>query len=358
VAFAPGRINLIGEHTDYNGGYVLPMPLGQGIAVAAARREDALLRVRSLEFAETLSWDPAALVRAQPASWGAYVAGMRVALDRAGLPLGGADLLIASDLPAGAGLSSSAALEVSAARALVALAGAPWDPEAAALMAHRVENDFVGVHSGVMDPFAIALGEPHSALFLDCRSLARESVPVRLDGCAFVLADSGVRRKLDDGRYNARRAECSAAVALLRRWDPGIRTLRDATEAILDRAASDGATDPCLRRARHVVSENGRVLRALEALAQGDAPAFGALLNASHESLARDFEVSCPELDRLVSLARADGACFGARLVGAGFGGCTLNLVAASGAEAFRARLGQAARTFLFEPGMAAHVVD
>lgn len=368
VACAPGRINLIGEHTDYNGGFVLPLALDREVQVAFRRRADARLHLYSAHHDQAVEFESGSGRPGVPegASWANYVAGVFWALREAGYAPPGADLAVSGDLPLGAGLSSSAALELAVARAACALGGWAWDPMAMALVAHKAENDFVGVNCGIMDQFAVALAEPASALFLDCRDRSYRSLPLRFGDCAFVVADSGVERTLRLSAYNERRAECDQAVAALRGLDPAVRTLRDVDEALLDRAARAGRAGALwLKRARHVVSENARVLEAVQALETGDAPAFGALMNASHRSLRLDYAVTGPELDALADLAQADPACLGSRMTGAGFGGCTISLVREAALPAFRRaledgyqrRTGGAARTFVFRAGRPARLL-
>lgn len=304
---APGRVNIIGEHTDYNGGFVLPMAIDRRTTVAVAARDDGTLRCHSMQLADDSGWT-------------VYVEGVVRALADEGVDVGGADVLVDSTVPTGSGLSSSAALEVGSAAALAALTGARVDPRRLAAVAHRAETRYVGVPSGIMDQTASALGEEGHALFLDTRGLAVEQVP--LDPPAkdlhVVVVDSGVRRRLGDGRYAERRRQCEEAAAVL-----GVPQLRDATLEQVEDAAMD---DTLRRRARHVVTEDARVLEAVAALRAGDVADLGPLLLASHASLRNDFEVSSPELDRIVDGAVALGA-LGARLTGAGFGGFTVALV-------------------------------
>jgi galactokinase len=368
VACAPGRINLIGEHTDYNGGFVLPVALDREVQVAFRRRADLSLHLYSAHHGQAveLGLGPGRPGLQEGASWANYVAGVFWALREAGYAPPGADLAVSGDLPIGAGLSSSAALELAVARAAAALGGWGWDPVAMALAAHKAENAFVGVNCGVMDQFAVAVGEPGTALFLDCRDRSFRSLPLRFGGWAFVVADSGVERSLRASAYNERRAECDQALAALRSLDPAVRTLRDVDEALLDRAAGAGHSDALwLKRARHVVSENARVLKAVRALEAGDAPAFGALMNASHRSLRMDYAVTGPELDALADLAQADPACLGSRMTGAGFGGCTISLVREAEVPDFRRaledgyllRTGGVAKTFVFKAGRPARLL-
>ncbi len=334
VAVAPGRVNLIGEHTDYNDGFVLPMAIDRGVGVAFRRRPDRVLRVRAMDLdAAPADIDLDALEPGRLEGWGAYVAGTAWALCKAGIPLPGADLAIHGDLPAGAGLSSSAAVEIAVARALCAAADAPWDAVAMALAARRVENEFVGVQSGIMDPFACAVCEQGHALLLDCRSLAHEAVPIPASA-AIVIMDTGIRRGLAGEAYNERVAACGRAVQAIRAEHPEVRALRDVTPTLLE-SVRDALDPVTYRRARHVVEENARPAAMAAALRAGDLPAAGALLRASHESLRDLYEVSGPALDLAVACAEAHPACYGARLTGAGFGGCAIALVDAGRVQDF-----------------------
>ncbi|MCL6554591.1 MAG: galactokinase, partial [Firmicutes bacterium] len=306
-AVGPGRVNLLGEHTDYNEGYVLPMPLPYQTAVLAAPANDRV-EAHAEEFGQTRSGRPG---DGRTNTWLDYVLGCVWALRAAGFEVPGARLYIRRGVPIGGGLASSAALEVAVLRALRALYHLALDDLTLALVAHRAEVEYVGVRCGVMDQIVASVGRPGEALFLDTRSLRREPVPVP-EGWRFIVADSGAPRRLADAGYNQRRAECERAARLL-----GVPALRDLTPADLVRAA--GLPGPLDRRARHVVTENARVLAGVDALRARSMVTFGRLMNDSHRSLRDDYEVSTPELDRLVSLALAHGA-HGARLTGAGFG--------------------------------------
>jgi galactokinase len=361
VAVAPGRVNLVGEHTDYNDGFVLPMAIDRGLAVAYRPRGDHRLRVHSDATGETWEADVASLEPPVYARWSDYVAGVAWAMARAGHPVAGADLAVAGDVPIGAGLSSSAALEVATARALAAAYDLPWEPVAMARLCQQAENEFVGMACGVMDQFTAACSRAGQALLLDCRSLEAEHVPLP-ESAAVVIIDTGVRRSLARSAYNERRAACESALASLRRADPGLRALRDVSPELL---RSEGPRlDPIARkRAAHVVAENQRPGAMADALRRGDLPAAGALMNDSHASLRDLYEVSSVELDRVVQLARAHGACYGARLTGAGFGGCALALVERDAAEALardverRYRGGVLASCFDCRPAECAHLV-
>ena len=337
VSEAPGRVNLIGEHVDYNEGHVLPIAIDRSIMVAFAPRPDSEVRLYSLDFEQESAFHLERIERDPEAFWSDYVRGVAWALQEAGHRIVGLDAAIEGNVPVGAGLSSSAALEVAALGAFDAASDLRIDRRELALLGQRAENRFVGVACGVMDQMAAALARAGHALLIDCRSLEHEAVPLPLEGLSIVVADSGVRRALLDSQYNLRRQECQQAAELLAAaiTDRPVTALRDVTPDDLVRHG--GKLPPnLLRRARHVVEEEGRVLGAVQALRRGDVEAFGEALNASHRSLRDDYEVSCPELDLLVDLAQALPGVLGARLTGAGFGGCTVNLVRAGALESFR----------------------
>jgi galactokinase len=332
AARAPGRINLIGEHTDYNDGFVLPCAIDRDTLVLVAPREDGVFRARSREDAQPVRIERAQAVR--PGGWGDYVFGVVSALAERGHSLPGAELAVASDVPVGAGLSSSASLCVALVTALDAAFALRLDARTRAAVAHRAESHFAGVPCGVMDQLASALGRRDAALHIDCRSL--ETLPVALPASLRMLvADSGVRRRLASGAYGDRRAECAEALRLAREagiGPPDARALRDIRPA--DLPALERALPATLaRRARHVVRENERVRATAAALAAGDLSAAGAQLRAGMASLRDDFEVSIPELDALCEIADALPGVYGSRLSGAGFGGCTIHLVRADAAE-------------------------
>ncbi len=353
---APGRVNLIGEHTDYNEGFVLPMAVGRYVWLAA--REDGVchLRLFSVLFREEARFDLSSLERDPARPWANYVAGVAWAYAGDGLPVRGLEAALTGDVPIGSGLSSSAALETASAVALEALAGLDVPPVRRALLCQQAEAEFVGVQCGIMDQFVSSLAQEGHALWLDCRSLEYKQVPVPSEA-AVVIADTGVRRALAASAYNERRAQCEEGVRLLQRHMPGIRALRDVPWEVLARWGDD-LPDVVYRRCAHVVQENARVLAAVEALHAGDLERMGRLMDASHASLRDLYEVSCPELDLMVDLARSLPGCFGSRLTGAGFGGCTVSLVAAERAgafardlaEAYTARTGRHTEVFVARP--------
>jgi galactokinase len=342
---APGRVNLIGEHTDYNDGFVLPAALELRTWVAAAARPDRRLRIRSLRFGATLEFDLDDPAPAPRRDWSDYVRGVAVMLQKAGHRLTGTDLLIDSDVPIGAGLSSSAALEVSTGYALLDLSGVAVDRTELARCGQRVENEFVGSRTGIMDQFVSCYGAAGHALLLDCRSLAFRLVPID-PSVRLVICNSMVRHELAAGEYNLRRAECERGVALLKSALPAIRALRDVGAAELTAHAAL-LPELTLRRCRHVVTEDDRVERAGAALDAGRVEEFGRLMNASHVSMRDDYEISCRELDILVELAWRVEGVLGSRMTGGGFGGCTVSMVRVDAVERFRASLaaGYAAAT-------------
>jgi galactokinase len=310
VASAPGRINLIGEHTDYNGGFVLPCAVGRRVAVAVGRGEDELY---STNFDEARS-----LGGEKDSSWADYPRGVAWAIGEAGGEIGGFRAVFAGDVPLGSGLSSSAAIEAATALALDALFGLEMDRKELAVICQRAENEFVGVQSGIMDQYASLLCKEGAALLVDCRSLEAENVPLDLNkaGLGLLVCDTRVERGLADTGYNDRRATCERAARAL-----GVEQLRDAREEDLERLSGEQ-----LKRARHIVTENARVLEAAGALQAEDFQELGRLMCTSHDSMRDDFEISTQELDAFVELAEESGA-LGARLTGAGFGGCAIALV-------------------------------
>jgi len=333
VAVSPGRVNLIGEHTDYNDGFVLPMAIGRAAVVAFRPRADRVLRGHSVAYDETKELALDALRAPGGNDWLSYVAGVFWAFASEGLPLRGLDVVVDGDVPIGAGLSSSAALELATARALATATGTPWDAVRMAKLGQKAENRYVGMNCGIMDQFASAACEAGHALLLDCRSLETRPVPVP-NGVAVVVMDTGARRSLAGSAYNDRRAACERVVAEIAKTAPGVRALRDVTLAELEAAKPRlDATD--FKRASHVVPENKRPVEAAEALQAGDLARAGRLMNDSHFSLRDLYEVSCEELDLVTEVARRQPSCFGARMTGAGFGGCAVALVKAADAEAF-----------------------
>ncbi len=364
---APGRVNLIGEHTDYNDGFVLPMALERETVVAAAPRTDRRVRVHALDLNEQAEFD---LDRPGPqrrGTWLDYIEGVAQALVRRGVRLVGCDLALRSDVPAGAGLSSSAALEVSIGLALVALAGAAVDRVQLALAGQEAEHTYVGANVGIMDQFIAALGERGHALLIDCRALTTTPIPVDTTHTLVVICDTRVKHDLATSAYNERRAECEQGVEILRRAAlPDMHALRDVSVAEFERY-QDLLPEVVRRRCRHVVTENARTLAAAEALKADELETMGQLMYASHESLRGDYEVSCAELDALVEIAAVlPEATLGARMTGGGFGGCTVNLVRRAALAEFSAaitreyarRFGHDPVIYISEAGAGAAEVD
>ena len=331
LARAPGRVNLIGDHTDYNDGFVLPMAIDRAVWIALRPRDDDRVTAHSLDFHEDATFDLRALSHGDD-GWVEYVRGVAWALGthvaRDGKALRGWEGVLAGDVPLGAGLSSSAALELATARAFAATSGLSWNPTEMALLAQRAENEWVGVNCGIMDQLISAAGVDGHALLIDCRSLETRAVPLP-DDVAVVVLDTTTRRGLVDSEYNERRARCEAAARTF-----GVKALRDVDARTFEQRAGE-LDEVTRRRARHVITENARTLAAADALAAGDVQRVGMLMDESHRSLRDDFEVSRAELDAMVEIARAQAGCFGARMTGAGFGGCAVALVTREAAEPF-----------------------
>jgi len=326
VARAPGRVNLIGENTDYNDGLVLPTIVDRHVEVVARRRFDRKVRIVAADLGERCEQDFDGPIDYTGFGWLPYVLGVAHELVQRGRMDVGVDIVFRGTVPREAGLSSSAALEVATAIALDAVFNLWLNPVEMARLCRDVEHRYAGIRCGIMDQFTSRLGRPANALLIDCRSLDARHVPMPLDNHRLVIVDSGVRREGVDSAYNQRRAECEEAVTRLREADDSITSLRDMTLGMLVEHKNLLPPDLFVR-CRHVISENNRVADACESLANGDLAAFGRLMNASHFSLRNDFEVSHPALDRLVEEAIQVDGVLGARLTGAGFGGCTVNLV-------------------------------
>lgn len=329
VTRAPGRVNLIGEHTDYNDGFVFPAAIQREVIVGVSARQDGTVRALSLNFHQESAFD---LIDVQPATenrerWSNYLRAMASTLKGEGVPVCGMNCAVVGDVPLGAGLSSSAAILVASGLAFAAAAGQEMEPVRLALLAQKAEREFVGVNVGIMDQFISALGQPSHALLIDTRALTYEAVPLPETGVSLVIADTNKRRGLVDSEYNTRRTECERAVELLRQRLPAIRALRDVSLEQLEKL--EGLLPEVVRkRARHVVTEDARTLDSAMALKAGDVARFGALMDLSHESLRVDYQVSSKELDAMVDAARSVDGVFGARMTGAGFGGCAIALVA------------------------------
>jgi galactokinase len=334
---APGRVNLIGEHTDYNDGFVLPAAIQFHTKVAIALREDRKLTFYSENYAEQVEFDLQQLPATPRQHWSDYVIGVARKLEEQGTRLPGANLLIYGDVPQGAGLSSSASLEVAVCRAFLEVSASHMDGAEMARLCQRAENEFVGARCGVMDQFVSVHGQKDHALLLDCRSLAYRHQPLP-DDVRLVICNTMVRHSLAAGEYNRRRAECEAAAKFFAERHPAVKALRDVS---LENLEKNGMTLPetIRRRAHHVITENLRVSEAAEALSRRDIERFGQLMRESHASLRDNFEVSCDELDIMVELAGKFDGVYGARMTGGGFGGCTINLVKSGRTDAFQSEL-------------------
>ncbi|MGI6642922.1 MAG: galactokinase [Bacillota bacterium] len=332
--FAPGRVNLIGEHIDYNGGVVLPAALSLGICAGVRLRSDGVVRVRSDNEAGCVEVDLAKpVVYDARHGWANYPKGVVAYLQKDGFILSGCDIVYRGDLPVGAGLSSSAAIEVLTAYLFLYPKMADGiDRAYLARLCQRVENEYIGVGCGIMDQFAVANGRANHAILLDCESLQHEYVPVSLGNYSLVIINTGKKRALGESRYNERRAECQEALKIIQRH----RDVPNLCQATLE-DANRWIDDPILlKRARHVISEHLRTIEASRQLAAGNLGEFGRLLTASHKSLKEDYEVSGFELDTVVALALASNSCLGARMTGAGFGGCAIALVSKDDRERFQ----------------------
>lgn len=333
VARAPGRVNLIGEHTDYNEGFVLPAAIDRAIEFGARRRKDNVVHARSIDFQDEVEFRLDAIEKDDQHAWSNYLRGVLKFLQADGHPLTGADVAFGGNVPREAGLSSSAAVEVGAVALAMKLFNIELGPLEVIRLARKAENEFVNVPCGIMDQFVCALGKRDHALFLDCRDLSYRHVPLS-DRVKIVVCDSGVRRALAASEYEIRLRQCRQAVAQLGTTGLAVKSLREIDLTDLE-VASHSLSEVLLKRARHVVSENDRVLKAVKNLEKGNLESFGKLMIASHESLRDDYEVSCKELDVLVELALKQPGVLGARMTGAGFGGCTVNLVRADAAHGF-----------------------
>ncbi len=349
MARAPGRVNLLGEHVDYNGGFVLPAAIDRAtyVAFSPTRSDDSLVAAADFQEAASFSIETLAaktqLDHSPLPGWARYPAGVAWSLSDHGQPVPGMRAVFASDVPRGAGLSSSASVELAFAIAWMDLGSWSLPPMELALLCQRAENQYVGVRCGIMDQFASACGQQDRLLLLDCRSLEYRALPLP-EGVDIVISDTTVRHAHASGEYNARRAACEEAVRLLQQYLPGIESLRDVRVEEFNRLAP--MLPPLIeKRARHVVEEIDRTLRAVGLLEAGDLPGFGLAMNACHASLRDLYEVSCPEADIMVRIAQSLPGCYGARLTGGGFGGCTVNLVERSRSREFVDRLGAGYRS-------------
>ena len=339
---APGRVNLIGEHTDYNDGFVFPAAIDRDVLIAFSRRNDSQVRAFALNFNQSSTFTLDSIEKAAPGPerWSNYLRAMAWVFQQEGLPVCGLNCVTQGDVPLGAGLSSSAAMLVATGMMLATAGEITPDPVRLARMAQRAEREFVGVNVGIMDQFISALGKKDHALLIDTRFLTYEAVPLPQSGVRIVIADTNKKRGLVDSEYNTRRAECEKAVEIFQNYLPNITALRDVSVADFEKYA-EHLPEITRKRAKHVVTEDARTLESVTALKAGDIARFGQLMNESHESLQRDYEVSCAELDAMVAAARSVEGVYGARMTGAGFGGCTVSLVAEDAVEAFKSTVPQ-----------------
>ncbi|MEK5165930.1 galactokinase [Paenibacillus sp. FSL R5-0527] len=340
---APGRVNLIGEHIDYNGGYVFPAALEFGTTLALRKRADRKMSFASMNLPYTAELDLDQLGKEKSGEWIDYPVGIILELEKLGTRLsGGYDLLFQGEIPNGSGLSSSASLEVVTAYALLSMEGKETDTVEIARLSQRVENGYVGVNSGIMDQFAVANGAKDHAILLMCDTLEYKLVPFRTGAYKLIISNTKKRRGLVDSKYNERRSQCDAALEILRKREPGLEYLAHLQPEQLNEWRGDFPDEVLFNRAKHVVEENARVLKSVDALTANDLKAFGELMNASHDSLRDLYEVSCLELDVMVEEARKIEGTLGARMTGAGFGGCTVSLVHEDAVDRFLAEVGKA----------------
>jgi galactokinase len=337
VVFAPGRINLIGEHTDYQEGFVFPAAISQGIWVAIAKNNLEVSRAYSLDFDQEFSFELGSM-SPKKGHWATYLMGVCTLLQQAGYPLDNFDLVLGGDIPTGAGVSSSAALSVAIGMGISEVFSFHIPKKNLALYAQKAEHLYAGVNCGIMDPYSSAFGVQNHALLLDCRSVTHQEIPVHLGEYSLLLVNSKVSHSLANSAYNQRRAACEESVVILQKSFPEIHTLRDLAESDLPKI-KQLLPEVLFPKAKHVISECARVQQAAEALQSGNLLKMGKLLQASHESLRDDFEVSCSELDFLELQAKSTAGVLGARMMGGGFGGCLLTLLKTNEISNFKTTL-------------------
>lgn len=337
VAKSPGRINLIGEHTDYNLGFVLPAAIDKAAYVAIARRDDQLVRLFAKDLGEHYEVD-INLLPENPGHWSAYILGVVDQLQKLGIALSGFDLVLTCDVPTGAGMSSSAAVECATAFALNALFDLQLERLDLVKMAQKAENEFVGVKCGIMDMFASVMGKDAQVIQLDCRDLSYQYFPLNLGDYKIVLFDTGVKHSLAGGEYNLRRQQCEQGVAVLKERFPEVNSLRDANISMLDEQFRSAVSPTVYNRCLYVIEENMRLEKGCTLLLQNDIHGFGKQMHGSHKGLSELYEVSCKELDFLVDLSKQEEAIAGARMMGGGFGGCTINLIESSAIDSIYER--------------------
>lgn len=324
VVRSPGRVNIIGEHTDYNEGFVLPAAINKAVFVAVEKREDDLIVLHSIDFKDKYEGRVTEITRSDK-HWANYILGVAAQITKRGYKLNGFNLIIDGDVPLGAGLSSSAAVECATAFALNELFGLGISKRELTEIAQKAEHEFAGVLCGIMDQFASVFGKKDHVIKLDCRSLEYEYVPFNLDGYKILLFNTNVKHSLASSEYNTRRQQCEEGVAMIRKIHPEVKSLRDVNMEMLDQYVK--GNDVIYKRCKFVVEENIRLLEGCEDLKKGDIHALGAKMFRAHEGLSKEYEVSCPELDFLVEAVHSNSNVLGARMMGGGFGGCTINLV-------------------------------
>lgn len=323
---APGRVNLIGEHTDYNNGFVFPVAIDRDIMIASKRRDDLIVRLYSLDFDQSVEFSLNDIKYDEEHKWSNYPRGVAYFLQESEYSLSGLDAVITGNVPLGAGLSSSAAMEIAMATTFEKTSELSIDPTEMALLCQRAENKFVGVNCGIMDQFISRMGKKDHALLLDCRSLEYDLIPLNLENIKIVVCNTGKKRGLVDSEYNKRRMECERGVKILEKFLPGISALRDVEFSDLIKYGGH-IPEITEKRCRYVIKENIRVLESVSAIEEQDLLKFGDLMNESHIGLRDEYEVSCPELDAMVEIAWEIDGVIGSRMTGAGFGGCTVSIV-------------------------------
>lgn len=333
VYSSPGRINLIGEHTDYNNGFVLPAAIDKAVYIAIAPSGSDKGKWISVDFNETVEIDPKDLAHKKE-HWANYIQGIVEQFQKRGNTIAVFDCVVAADLPVGAGMSSSAALEACVAFALNEMNGSKYDRLELAKLCQRSENEFIGVHCGIMDMYASLFGKADHIIKLDCRSLEHEYFPLVLDEYELVLFDTNVKHSLASSEYNVRRQQCEEGVSIIKRSNPSVESLRDVSKMILEHHGFE-LPELVYKRCKYVIEENERLISACAALLKNDLATFGTLMYASHNGLQNEYEVSCDELDFLVDAAKADREVLGARMMGGGFGGCAINLIKKDKVQSF-----------------------